>query len=216
MNFVKFTLFSLISILIYLYAQKFLAVKYGCSAILDIWKIQRFGLWTSAKFPRKINLLITKLVVRNIPVGIFLPLIISLLSDGQIFFAAAFATAIVVHPGLRLGKKYRRLTEYESAKIAVMGPLISILIAAIFSFAGIFKEFVFVNSMLAVFNMLPLPGLAGSTVFFGSRPLYVFGYTFILALAILLNLITFYMALILAAVAAVVALVSYMYFYETK
>lgn len=145
-------------------------------------------------------------------------MLVSLLSDGQIFFAAAFSTVLIVQPGLRLGKKYRRLTDYESAKIIIFGPLANILLALILSLINIpyLKDLIFVNSMIAIFSMMPLPGLAGSSVFFGSRPLYIFGYSFILVLAILLNFITAYAALLIAVISSITAFVSYMYFYELK
>lgn len=148
------------------------------------------------------------------PIGIILPLLISFLSDGQIFFAAAFTTSIIVHKGLRLGKQYRNLTDYESAKIALFGPIANILLAtilAIFNLAAL-QELIFVNSMMATFTMLPLPGLVGSTVFFGSKPLYVFGYVFILVLALLLkSFVNPYSALLVALSAGIIALITYLW-----
>lgn len=123
---------------------------------------------------------------------------------------------MTVHKGLRVGKQYRRITDYESAKIAVFGPLANILLAALLALINVsfLSGLIFVNSMMAIFTMLPLPGLAGCTVFFGSKPLYIFSYAFILILALLLNFITAYAAVLIALTAAVIAFISYMYFYD--
>ncbi len=65
-----------------------------------------------------------------------------------------------------------------------------ILIAIVLSFLDIqiIKDFVFVNTLMAVSYMLPLPGLLGSTIFFSSKPLYVFSAAFILVASLLLKI----------------------------
>jgi hypothetical protein len=64
--------------------------------------------------------------------------------------------------------------------------------------------------------MVPLPGLAGSKIFFGSKNLYVFGLAFILISAILLNYINGILALGIGIVFAIIALTVFYYYKEIK
>lgn len=64
--------------------------------------------------------------------------------------------------------------------------------------------------------MIPLPGLAGSKIFFGSKNLYVFGLAFILIATILLNYINAFAAATIAVVFAIIALTIFYYYKEIK
>ena len=47
--------------------------------------------------------------------------------------------------------------------------------------------FVNINFYFALFNLLPLPGLDGMKLFFGSRSLYIFGVLFVILSMFLIN-----------------------------
>jgi len=64
--------------------------------------------------------------------------------------------------------------------------------------------------------MLPLPGLAGCKIFFGSKNLYIFSLAFILTCLILLNYINPILALTIAIISAIIALVVFFYYKEIK
>lgn len=154
----------------------------------------------------------------TLPYGAIYPLLITLLSVGQIFFSAVTITEISVKPAYRIGRKYIKLTEFEYAKIAVIAPLTHILIAIILSFSEIpiLKDFALINTMMALSYMLPFAKLLGSTVLFGSLPLYIFSAVFILASALFLNLLSGFYIILAAVILALVALITYLWQFYKK
>ena len=169
-------------------------------------------------FRKNLKLKITKkLTITSIPIGIILATIIYILSSGQILFAAITSLNITIKKAYRIGKKYTHLTNFESAKIAVAGPLTNIFLALLASPFNIplIKPFVTINVALAISYMLPLPGIAGGTIFFGSKPLYVISAIFIGIIVLIMNFISLIPALIIAAIFSILGLVSYLV-YETK
>lgn len=197
-NFIKILLFTAISLGLHVYIQKFLAKKYSCSASLDLWGIKRLG------FKKEIK--------SSIPIGIILSVLIYILSKGQIFFAAITSLNITVNKAYTIGKKFTHLTNFESAKIAALGPLVNILLALIASPIPFMKLFVSINIAMALSYLLPLPKLDGGEVFFGSKPLYASLVIFICTIAAIMNFISIPFTLFLAAILSIVALVSYLYY----
>lgn len=147
-----------------------------------------------------------------------MPAIITIFSTGQILFVASLSFVTKIVPAYRIGRKYTQLTEYEISKITLTGPLANILLAIILSLISksIFGSLILVNSFIAISYMVPLPGLAGSKIFFGSKNLYVFGLAFILICAILLNFINAFIAAAIAIVFAIIALTIFYYYKEVK
>lgn len=209
LNYIKFVIFSFISLFLFVYAEKEVSRKYGCSSKFGLWKLFRYGFKKDAKFPMKFF----GLKINYFPIGIILPILIALFSRGQIFFAAIVSSIITLNPAYRLGKKFTKLTEYELAKIAIIGPLVCTILAIILSFFGnVFTGLVVVNLAFAVSYMIPLPGLNGCKVFFGSKNLYVLSFAFILACTILLRLLSPWNALFLALLIAIISLIVFFYY----
>lgn len=111
------------------------------------------------------------------PIGsILVPLVLSLLPGGVIF---GWAKPVPYNPyNLQAGK-------YGPAYVAAAGPLSNLLIALIFGLvlrfgwavtffgptvAPILTSIVLVNIMLALFNLIPVPPLDGSTILFSFFP----------------------------------------------
>jgi len=111
------------------------------------------------------------------PVGsILVPLVLSLLPGGVVF---GWAKPVPYNPyNLQAGK-------YGPAYVALAGPLSNLIIALIFGLAlrfgwavallgptvaPIISTIVLVNIMLALFNLIPVPPLDGSTVLFTLLP----------------------------------------------
>lgn len=194
--------------------QKYFIKKYGATSTHELWTNKRFWFWRSAQFPVKFF----GYKINAFPSGIILPILIAIFSTGQILFVASLSCITKIVPAYRIGKKYTQLTEYELSKVALSGPLANILFAIILSLISkdIFHSLILVNSFIAISYMVPLPGLAGSDIFFGSKNLYIFGLAFILISAILLNYINAFSALIIAIIFAIVALAVFFYYREIK
>lgn len=208
-NYIKFVFFSFISLFLFVYTEKEVSRRYGCSSKWGLWKLFRYGFQKGAKFPMKFF----GLKINYLPLGIILSLLITLFSKGQIFFVAILSSIVTLNPAYRLGKKFTKLTEYELAKIAVVGPLVCTVLAIILSFFGnVFQDLVIVNLIFAISYMIPLPGLNGCKVFFGSKNLYVLSFAFILACAILLKFLNPLSAFILALIIALISLVVFFYY----
>jgi len=107
------------------------------------------------------------------PVGsVLLPLMLAIFQSP---FLIGWAKPVPVNPyNLRNPKK-------DMAKIAVAGPAINFLIAIFFSlliqlftipenFLTIFSVIIFINILLAVFNLFPIPPLDGSKILFSFLP----------------------------------------------
>ena len=108
----------------------------------------------------------------------------------------------------RFGRKFLEVTNYEEAKIALAGPMVNIglmVIGKLFNIYGTMNTFIFINAALALFHLLPLPGLAGLKVYFGSRLLYVSSLAFTIAMILLAYTVSIIPMLIISLASLLVA-----------
>ncbi|MBI2499508.1 hypothetical protein HYV88_04670 [Candidatus Woesearchaeota archaeon] len=192
---------SLIAIIIHFFTLKFVANKSGALVDFNLWKTKRFGFrphW------------ISKIAF---PTGIIVPLLITIISKGQLFFSSTTSSVFNIKPAYRIGRKYTKLTSFEYAKIASAPLFIHILLAVISKTIplDIFYDFSLINSIMAISYILPLPGLLGATILLESPPLYIFAAVFVFATAIMLKTIGSFAALILAFIFALSAFFLFMW-----
>ena len=126
--------------------------------------------------------------------GIAIALILCIVSNGDIWFlflpGGIFLHMLSQH---RLGYFRYGLNMMAHAMVAVVGPLSNLVLAIIFKIIHSFtpspliQKIILVNILFAVFNMLPIPPLDGSRVFFQSRMGYAFLLGAITGVAIFLN-----------------------------
>lgn len=138
-------------------AHKFVAISYGCEA--------RYVAWMP---------------------GLVIAVLFAIVTQGRFIFAAPGWTAIY--------KQY--LTSKEDGVISLAGPMINIILALFFLWLAMFsKNFLlidigtfgfFVNSFLALFNLIPIPPLDGSKVI--SWNPVIWATTFIIAIYLALAL----------------------------
>ncbi len=208
-NYLKFVLLSFISLGLYYLVQFHLSRNYGANLDNNIWGIERYGFERTMHLPKRFF----GIEIKKISLGIILPLLVSFLSDGGLYFAAVLSSTIIVNPLYRLGRSFKKLSEFEEAKIAVSGPLINIFFAILIKIFEInqLKEMIFVCSVISISYMFPLPGLDGIKIYFGSKLLYIFSLIFILSSAFLLNFISGVSALIISVIFALICLINYFY-----
>ena len=202
-NLIKFFILSFIALIIHNKVQKYYSNRVGATTEISLWASKsklKLGRYT----PKK---------QYSFPTGILMPILISFLSVGQLFFAATTSLNVKVNPAYRMGRKFVKLTEFEYAKIAASAPIVHILIAIVVSFIDVqlLQDFGLVNTMIALSTMLPLPGLLGITVFFSSKPLYIFSLTFILVAGLLLTVLSSLFTLLLAIAIALATLIAYLW-----
>lgn len=126
------------------------------------------------------------------PYGIVIGLLLAAVSNGKLYFLAPggiFVHHMALH---RLGMFRYGISSLYSTVIAFSGPLSNILLAFIFKVLyfstniQLFSIIVAINLWYAVFSMLPIPPLDGSTAFFGGRSTYAWFFGFVIAASIMI------------------------------
>ncbi len=221
-NFFMILLMVAFSFVLHQVAHKIVAKRHGFEAEYSLWGIQGFSFkptpWKYKEekpFPRAITLFGKKYLIKAFPVGIVLSLLVTLVSNGLLFFLAVGQYTLLLKRGARFGRKFIEVTGYEEAQIAIVGPLthvVLMVLASFFNQYGTFDTFIFVNAALAVFYLIPLHHLDGAKVFFGSRLLYVASLIFVLSTIVLVYYLPVIPMLILSVVATAIGAGLYYYY----
>ena len=173
---------QLISLLLRHLVTKLMSSKFLVNVSFKIWDLKRFWFTKSSRLP--IRLLGMK--IKSIKLGLIIPLLFSFFSNGILKVLTIGNTKIKEIPERRIHKKFKHMTEFDSSIIAATGPITNLLIALVLISINAegFSKMIEVNYLLALFHLLPLPGIDGFKIFTGSRPLYLFIVSFsILSLA---------------------------------
>jgi hypothetical protein len=109
--------------------------------------------------------------------GILGGLVLCFASNGNLYFLSPGHVRLTLMPRLRMGEFRYGMNMWEYAKIAASGPLVNIILAIFFKafmFLGnpLIEKAMFINIVLALFSMVPLPNTDGLDIFYGSRLLY--------------------------------------------
>ena len=214
------------SFLVHQFAHKLAARAAGFQAEYSVWGIQGLKPWTSSitrlskgekSFPRHVNFLGKKYLVNSIPIGIIISVLVTLFSNGVLFFLAVGQYNLYVKSGSRVGKKFVQVTDFEEATISLVGPMshiVLMLLASFFNTYGTFDTFIFINAAMAIFYMLPIHNLDGTKIFMGSPALYITSLVFMVASVILVYFLPIIPLLIVTGAAAVIAgSLFYFFFY---
>jgi len=175
------------------------------------------------------------------PTGVIATFVTSLLSSGRFVFAAPWAVSITPRRFIRPGQAYAKghLGPHDSALIAVAGPLANFglaVLAKLLPVSSLSQQLILINVALAAFNLFPfftlipiafakmgpsgarlteMPYVEGEFVFFGSRPLWIFTFVFVVVGGLGLMFIPSLLAsLSLALVLAVALCIAWFYFLE--
>lgn len=161
----KIFFFALIIISISILAKKIAARALDTDIEHEIWKFSRYGL-RAGHYLKK-----------PIPLGIILPLVLTIFSLGWLKFSAFLtyeATALKRRSAKRHGfYSHAELTEWHNGLIGAAGIIACFAIAVISYFLPWNLEYL---AKLAVFyaisNLIPVSKLDGIQIFFGSRVLW--------------------------------------------
>ena len=223
-TFVLMFFLSAISLLVNTFAHKKAAASIGARAKFDLWTIKRFGFTRAAEIKGKpagsLARLLFNITTFFTNAWLVLPILLAFFSNGQITFAAVGITTMSTTAAYRLGKKFVKAKEIETAKVCLAGPVANILFAlivkAIFGLSGLAGTLVLINISLAVSNMVPFPRLDGGQIFFSSILMYVFGLAFVLGASFLIYFLTLFSTLILSLLVAITVVTLFYYFHVFK
>jgi len=166
-NFFNAILIVLLSFIVYQTAQRFTAIKSGFKAEWRIWIY-----------------------------GLLIGLVLAFVSRGKLWFLAPGGVIVYHMAGHRICSFRYGLNYWPLGLSAIMGPLACAMLAIIFKILGaalpaniLILKAMKINIWLAIVNLLPIPPLDGSNMFFASRMFYIF--TFALVVGTMISLIFF-------------------------
>ncbi len=211
LNFIKTILIVAVSFLIIQTTQKLIARRYNADIEYSFWRIRQWGFQPHKRFPYKFGFLgKTILKIPQLPIGIILLLITSFFSLGKFFFIAINSYELKETKRKRAHRTFMHLTEFENAKIALAFPLTALFLALVIkAIAPNLTNFIFINQMLALFNMIPLSTLNGNKIFMNSKPLYLFSLALIVLTIAFMSTITSLLSLTLSFIMALLILLLY-------
>ena len=153
--------------------------------------------------------------------GVYITILATLLTQGKIYIILAGGITFFHMTMLRLGHFRYGLNLTTSGMVAALGPLANLVLATFWetlALNGIYPQFfhqmTFINLYIAVFTMLPIPKLDGFNTFYGSRLLYAYFFSFLVAYIVLYSLGIF--SLVWAAIIGFICYVSWWFYFERK
>ncbi len=153
--------------------------------------------------------------------GLILGVIVCFLTNGKIWVILPSGFLIEHLTAHRLGWFRYGINLYGQGLVALGGPIASIfliILLKIFGFllpAAFAEKAILFNVVFAITQMIPIPPLAGSKTYFGSKMTYAFNMPAIVACLILLSLdIPILLSLLLAFLIGVMLWISYYIFFE--
>lgn len=208
MNLVRAIFSAAIVLLLYELVHKFVARNYKADTEYELWSIRRYGFWRSARLPKKIF----GCTIESFPLGVVLSIMATLLSNGMFYLIPIASFKIIEKPYLRINAKFRNLTNFEEAKIAVSSLLFLAIIALILvslNYPIIFNQLVTMLFVFIAYSLIPFSSLDGAKIFFGSVPLYLATLAFMLIAYSLIESTGIFFTLLLASLGAAFMLLLY-------
>ncbi len=154
-----------IAFLVNILAKKMMSYYLDTEIEIKFWEIKRYGFSPKKQFKKAF------------PAGIFMPIIVSVLSLGSLMWLASLVFDI--KPKLyRAAKRhglysFSEITEYQIGLIAAIGVFANLAFAIMGYLAG-WTIFAQLNIWLAFFNMIPVSDLDGNKIFFGNLVIWSF------------------------------------------
>ncbi len=122
--------------------------------------------------------------------GLLLALAIAFLTNGNFVFAAP--GAVVIYPRANLWGHAPVMTKKKMGIVSIAGPIVNIVLASAFLVTNLYYPSQMlelgarVNVWLALFNLIPLPPLDGSKIFFWDKRIWLVSFIAVAAMFLLL------------------------------
>ncbi|MAG52745.1 MAG: hypothetical protein CMH62_02165 [Nanoarchaeota archaeon] len=198
-NFIRAILISALIYSVHIFAQKIAARRISCDAEFSLIST------TSKRVPK---------YFKNI--GPIATILISILSNGKLFFIALASFTIKTSKKKRVGHKWTNIKETEEAAVAAAGPLSNLTLLILFKLllplaTPFFSKAMFIASTLAIFHLIPFPQFDGIKLLVGSRISYVFVAVLTILTVILVNFLGAISSVIIALIIALALTLFYLY-----
>ena len=206
-NLISSTIICLIIYLAHSFSQKLVAKKSDCRIEFDLVTIEKIPI-INRKIPKWFS-----------PIGPIITLLITIISNGKLFFIALASFKLKVKRAYRVGHRWTNVKGIEEATIAAAGPISDITMMVLFKLLmplsqQFFSKAVFIASALAIFHMLPFPKFDGIKILVESKTLYLFIISIIVLIILFTQIINTLAALMLAIILA--GIISFQYLYKSK
>ncbi len=205
-NYMLMVSLSLIVLGVMVLGHKWAAARYSIQTEYKIWGITRFGF-------REYQYLHKNPLMTRVPLGIILPILIAVFTEGQIWFAAIGMILTQIKTEHRIGRKWIQIPEYEEARVAFAGPVAImigiIILGLLFENTGleIWRQLIFISMAVLISHMLPFPQLAGGRLLFTSFYLFTFAVVLTAAVSALILFIPTIPTLIIALLLAILTVI---------
>ena len=161
--FLQVTLSFLIIIVLNVLIKKAVAYYFEAKTITKVWGVSQFWFTVRSHFKKPLPM-------------IWLPIVLSFFTKGLVNFWFGILEFDIKPKTERVSKRhglyrFSEMTDWHIALIAVAGIIINLVLAILGYLAG-FETFAKLNIWFAAWSIIPLSGLDGSKIFFGSRPLW--------------------------------------------
>lgn len=200
-----------ITILAHMIGAKLAASSLGQEAELNIVGVKGLKINVlGARIEEKFNWNIFGFKVKYIPFSAIIGLFFMLLSYGVFYFTAV--STIVVNKIPRLGKGFH-IHENKEALIYFWALVANLILIVIFSWLKI--DFgVLINTYFVFWNLLPIPGLLGSKIFFNNKTLYIFFLVFALIFLLFFSKINLILLIIFGVIIAFFVMMLWFFKFE--
>ncbi len=205
-NLLRAIILSAIILLTQTFTEKMAGKKIGIDIFYSLWKISP---------PQRIKHFFNK----KIYLGIIISILFSIIIKGKAVLPIVGGFSTQESQTKRIGRRFTRIKEFELAEIAFLGIIANLIFVILFKLLiytnlPFFQKGMYIATTLTIINLLPIPPLNGSKIFFGSRAFYVLTLVFIVSSVIFLYTFSIITSIILAVIMALV--LSVLYFYHRE
>lgn len=158
--------------------------------------------------------------------GLIISLIIAFLNNGRVkYLWIIVPSGFMLHhlAGHRLGWFRYGINYFGQAMVALAGPLFTFMliillrVLSVFSQNPLLDKAIIFNVIYTIINLLPVPPLDGSKIYFGSRMLYAFAVpAMIVAIILVVVNVPIFLSLVISFLIGIVLWLTYYITFERK